>query len=89
MERLKQEYAHKEALAKSYESFKFQIEQLGGDSEVELLKKLLDTAISAVAKNASETLDKVPDNKTPILEISEKGMNTALDFAKNIISIKK
>ncbi len=65
--RLQQEYAHKEALAKSYQSFKTQIEALG-QSDPELMKKLLNSAIDAVSKNASDTLDKKHGDKTPVHE---------------------
>lgn len=70
-QRLQQEYAHKEALAKSYQSFKMQIEQLQTQDD-ELMKKLLNTAINAISKNASETLDKKHGDQTPINEIFNK-----------------
>jgi len=70
-QRLQQEYAHKEAITKSYVSFKQQIEDLGKENE-ELMSKLLDTAISVVAYNASETLDKKHGDKMPIHELAEK-----------------
>lgn len=69
--RLQQEYAHKEALAKSYQSLKKQIEDLGGQ-EKELMKRLLDAAIESVAYNASTTLDKKHGDKMPIQEVAEK-----------------
>ena len=65
--RLQQEYAHKEALAKSYQNFKEQIDALG-QSEPELMTQLLGSAINAVAKNASDTLDKKHGDKTPVHE---------------------
>jgi hypothetical protein len=65
--RLQQEYAHKEAIAKSYQSFKVQIDALT-KPEPELMNKLLSSAIEAVSKNASDTLDKKHDDKTPIHE---------------------
>lgn len=55
-QRLQQEYAHKEALAKSYDSYKKQIEELGIDDD-SLMKSLLERAIDAVSYNASRTLD--------------------------------
>lgn len=71
-ERLQQEYAHKEALAKSYDSYKKQLEALlAADSEplqIELLKK----AIDAISFNASATLDGKHQEKLPI--------ENALDF---------
>ncbi len=69
--RLYEEYAHKEALAKSYNSYRQQIEALPGQNE-ELLKKLLDVAIEAVAYNPSQTLDKKHGDKTPVHEAIEK-----------------
>jgi hypothetical protein len=65
--RLQQEYAHKEAIAKSYKSFKDQIDALG-ESDSELMNKLLSSAIGAVSKNASDTLDKKHGDKTPVHE---------------------
>lgn len=65
--RLQQEYAHKEALAKSYQNFRMQIEELE-QSDPELMKKLLSSAIDAVSKNASDTLDKNHGDKTPAQE---------------------
>ena len=66
--RLQQEYAHKETLAKSYQSYKQQIEELGDDDQ-ELLHTLIENSIKTIAYNASETLDKQHDQKTPIQEI--------------------
>ena len=63
--RLQQEYSHKEALAKSYQNFKTQIEALNETSE-DLMKKLLEATIDAVSMNASDTLDKKHGDKTPI-----------------------
>lgn len=56
-QRLRFEYSHKESLAKSYNSYKQQIEELGEDNS-ELLKTLLEQTIIAIAFNASTTLDK-------------------------------
>lgn len=72
LERLKQEYAHKETLTKSYESFKHQIEQLDNENKELLLDKLLSSAIDTVAENASKTLDKKHGDKLPIQELAEK-----------------
>lgn len=69
--RLQQEYAHKEALAKSYQSFKKQIDSLG-EKDNQLLKNLLETAIGAIAFNASSTLDGKHGDKIPSQEIIEK-----------------
>lgn len=70
--RLQQEYAHKEALAKSYQNFKTQIEDLGDTPDTDLMKHLLTTAIGAIAFNASSTLDKKHGDNTPVQEIIEK-----------------
>lgn len=69
-QRLHQEYAHKEAIAKSYESFRKQISQLENDKH-ELTQELLSTAIEALKFNASTTLDKKHGDKLPLQEIVE------------------
>ena len=61
--RLQEEYAHKEALAISYESYKKQIDALGDQSE--LLGKLLARTIDTIAKNPSDTLDKSHEGDSP------------------------
>jgi hypothetical protein len=55
-ERLQQEYLHKTALAKSYDAYKQQIDNLPEGNE-ELKKSLLETMLKAISKNASDTLD--------------------------------
>lgn len=67
-QRLEQEYAHKEALAKSYSSYKKQIEELNKD-DATLLVKLLDSAIETISYNASESLDKKHGDGTVLNEI--------------------
>ncbi|MGL4599764.1 MAG: hypothetical protein ACRCYO_19715 [Bacteroidia bacterium] len=64
--RLQQEYAYKEALTKSYESGKREIEKLP-DNEVkdELTAKLLATMIDAAKYNPSETLGSKIHNDNP------------------------
>lgn len=86
--RLQQEYAHKEALAKSYESFKKQIDALQPKDQ-ELLKKLLDAAINAVSFNASQTLDGKHGDKMPILDMSEKSISKAVGGIEKIYEIIK
>lgn len=76
-QRLQQEYAHKEALAKSYDSFKKQIEELGKDDQ-QMLLKLIESAIDTIAHNASETLDGKHGDGTPLNE-----------FIKNASDVKK
>lgn len=71
---MQQEYAHKEALAKSYQSYKQQIEALKDDND-EMLKGLLTKSIETIAYNVSETLDKKHGDKMPIQELVEKATN--------------
>lgn len=66
--RLQQEYAHKEALAKSYQGFKTQIESLN-EQDPSLMTKLLSSAIDAISKNSSETLDNKHGDKLPTHEV--------------------
>lgn len=63
--RLEQEYAHKEALAKSYKSFKEQVDALQSGND-ELKELLLASSIKAIALNASETLDGSHKSESPI-----------------------
>jgi hypothetical protein len=72
--RLQQEYAHKEALAKSYQSFKMQIETLQSQDDV-LMKELLQNAIRAIAFNASTTLDGKHGDRVPVLEALDTLVN--------------
>lgn len=74
-ERLKQEYAHKEALAKSYQSFKFQIEELDSENKEPLLEKLLAAAIDTIATNASSTLDKKHGDNAPLIGVIDNTIN--------------
>lgn len=79
--RLHQEYAHKEAVAISYQSFKTQIKELK-QADNEMLIKLMDTAILAIAFNASETLDGKHGDKMPMEDIFSKALEKVeqLDF---------
>ena len=71
-ERLKQEYAHKEALAKSYQSFKLQIEEVDSENKEPLLEKLLAVAIDTIATNASSTLDRKHGDNAPLVGFFDK-----------------
>ena len=73
-QRLEQEYAHKEALAKSYSSYKQQIMDLKQEDQV-LLTKLLDSAIDTISDNASKTLDKKHGDKTPVQNLMKEGFD--------------
>lgn len=64
-ERLTQEYAHKESLAKSYDSYKQQIEKLSEENQKELLPVLMENMIKAIALNPAETLDKKTPKRQP------------------------
>lgn len=70
-QRLQQEYAHKEALAKSYDSYKKQIKELDLEDD-EMLVALLNKAIDAIAHNASQTLDGKHGDKMPLQEAIDR-----------------
>ncbi|GKS83673.1 hypothetical protein AVMA1855_05995 [Acidovorax sp. SUPP1855] len=82
-ERLQQEYAHKEALASSYESYKKQLQDLQVDAE-QLQQVLIAKAVDAIAYNASVTLDGKHMEKPPALQLLEK---LSLDDVKKIMDI--
>lgn len=65
--RLREEYAHKEALAKSYDSYKKQIDKLG-EEKGKVLSHLLTGTITALLFNPSSTLDKKHGDKMPLEE---------------------
>lgn len=69
-QRLQQEYAHKEALAMSFDSYKKQVGELQVKND-ELMALLLKSSIDAISYNASATLDGSHGDKMP--------MQTALD----------
>ncbi len=77
-QRLEQEYAHKEALAKSYDSYRQQILQLGSEDQ-SLMKELISKAVDAIAHNASASLDGKHGDKSPYQEIIEKTVSLAAD----------
>ena len=68
-ERLSQEYAHKEVLAKSYDSYKQQIEKLSKEDQEELLPVLMEGMIKAISLNPAETLDKKHQSDSPVSEV--------------------
>lgn len=84
-ERLQQEYAHKEAFASSYESYKKQLQALQVDADV-LQKELIGKAIDAISFNASQTLDGKHTEKLPVQQLLEKfnieQLKKLLDLAK-------
>lgn len=71
MQRLAEEYAHKEALAQSYEGFKQQIIELGKDDDL-LLRNLLEVILKAISINAAKTLEGKHGEKMPIQEVIEE-----------------
>ncbi|MNF37542.1 hypothetical protein D3C84_184660 [compost metagenome] len=84
-ERLQQEYAHKEAFASSYESYKKQLEALQVDEDV-LQKELIAKAIDAIAFNASNTLDGKHAEKPPVYQLLEK---ISIEDLKKILDLVK
>ena len=68
-ERLSQEYAHKEVLAKSYDSYKKQIEKLSQEDQEKLLPILMENMIKAISLNPAKTLEKTHQSDNPISEI--------------------
>lgn len=84
-QRLEQEYAHKEALAKSYESYKKQIEKLNEEEQSKLLPILMENMLKAIALNPADTLDKNHKEPTPIEEIVKK--KEILEFIEKLKGI--
>lgn len=74
-QRLQQEYAHKEALARSYESYKKQLADLDKDDKV-MQKELIMKAIDAIAYNASQTLDGKHGDNHPSLDLVGKVLDS-------------
>nr|WP_314901895.1 hypothetical protein [uncultured Deefgea sp.] len=74
-QRLQQEYAHKEALASSYESYKKQIYELDAEDK-EMQKSFIGKTIDAIAFNASGTLDAKHGDKLPIQEMVNQVIST-------------
>lgn len=84
--RLEQEYAHKEAVAITYDSYKNQIDLIGAEHNKEMLLKLLNTAIDAVGYNASETLDNSKHSEsTPSHELLQEIFSKVKDFTPEMI----
>lgn len=87
-QRLQQEYAHKEALAKSYQSYKTQVEQLGQETN-ELMAHLLRSAIDAIAFNASVTLETKHGEKSPLQDMLDKVLERQDNIEKALKSGQK
>ncbi|MDC6170950.1 hypothetical protein [Paucibacter sp. XJ19-41] len=84
-ERLQQEYAHKQALASSYESYKKQLQDLKVDAD-ELQRELIAKTIDAVTFNASKTLDGNHSEKLPAMQLLEK---LSVDEVKKLLELIK
>lgn len=84
-ERLQQEYAHKEAFASSYESYKKQLQDLKVDAD-DLQRELIAKAIEAIAFNASKTLDGNHVEKPPAGQLLDK---LSLDEIKKLVEMLK
>lgn len=67
LERLRQEYAHKQAVTSSYQSFKEQIDRLG-EKQPEMLSALMNTAINTIGNNASSVLNNNSNESSPLHE---------------------
>jgi hypothetical protein len=79
-QRLQQEYAHKEALARSYNNYKKQILELD-EKDTEMRKDLIRKVVEAISHNASATLDGKHGDNMPSQD--------ALDFlSKNASKFK-
>jgi len=64
--RLQQEYAHKEAVSKSYEGFKRQIQDLGQTKDHKaILIALLEKVANSIGENPSNTLDNDTHREDP------------------------
>lgn len=76
--RLEQEYAHKAALAKSYEGYKQEVSDLSEETETsEILSDLLKNLIETIKNNPSETLDKnYHNNGYPLYNSTELENNS-------------
>lgn len=70
-QRLQQEYAHKEALAKSYDSYRKQLQELEGEDK-DMQKEFIRKAIDAIAYNASQTLDGKHGDNHPATDLASK-----------------
>ncbi|CAH6993568.1 conserved hypothetical protein [Vibrio chagasii] len=78
--RLEEEYAHKEAVTKTYVGHQRQIEKLGeSDARDELLVQLAKTTIDTIDFNPSSTLEKTSHKKdlpaSEVLEIAKQALD--------------
>ena len=86
-QRLQQEYAHKEALASSYDSYKKQIIML--DDEDQMMQKVfINKAVDAIAYNVSQTLDGKHGDSHPFQDAINK-VTESVSEIKGIITNSK
>jgi len=85
--RLREDYAYKEASAKSFEGYKRE----AGQVDAEMLKRLLETAIENLAQNPIRIYDGHDNHGSPFQELLEKATKDDrwLDVVKSILSRDK
>lgn len=89
-ERLQQEYAHKEALAASYENYRTQLDKLQVPDIDTLKKDLIAKAIDAIAFNASSTLNGQHMEKMPMEHALDMvGADKAIGVLEKLKSVFK
>lgn len=81
--RLRQEYAHKETMARSLEGYKREIESLP-DTDNPVLNKFMQNAVDSVAFNPSSTLDKKHENKPPYIDEVTNHLSKAAEDATDV-----
>lgn len=82
-QRLQQEYSHKEALAKSYDSYKTQLESLDKEDK-SMQKEFIMKAIDAISYNASQTLDGRHGDNHPTIDLVGKVLETVGEIKEAI-----
>lgn len=85
--RLREDYAYKEASAKSFEGYKRE----AGEVDTEMLKRLLETAIENLAQNPIRIYDGHDNHGSPFQELLEKATKDDrwLDVVKSLLSRDK
>lgn len=85
--RLREDYAYKEASAKSFEGYKRE----AGQVDAEMLKRLLETAIENLSQNPIRIYDGHDNHGSPVQELLEKAAKDDrwLDVVKSLLSRDK
>lgn len=85
--RLREDYAYKEASAKSFEGYKRE----AGQVDAEMLKRLLETAIENLSQNPIRIYDGHDNHGSPFQELLEKATKDDrwLDIVKSLLSRDK